>query len=104
MKYFQRLVMAHINSSLPARLDPLQFAYRHNRSTDDAISLGLRSSLEHLDIKDTYVRLVLVDYSSAFNTIILSRLISKLRDLGLSSTPCNWIVSFLTHGLQSMKI
>eukprot|EP00061_Rhincodon_typus_P003981 g21468.t1 len=31
---------------------------------------ALHSSLEHVDNKDTYVRLLLVDYSSAFNTII----------------------------------
>eukprot|EP00061_Rhincodon_typus_P006780 g27774.t1 len=31
MKSFEKLVMAHINSSRPACLDPLQFAYRHNR-------------------------------------------------------------------------
>eukprot|EP00061_Rhincodon_typus_P016256 g44371.t1 len=30
MKCFDRLVMAHINSSVPAHLDPLQFAYEHN--------------------------------------------------------------------------
>eukprot|EP00061_Rhincodon_typus_P003049 g19157.t1 len=59
MKCFERLVMAHINSSLPACLDPLQFAYRHNRSTVAAISLALHSSLEHLDNKDTYIRLLL---------------------------------------------
>eukprot|EP00061_Rhincodon_typus_P003690 g20723.t1 len=56
MKCFKRLVMAHINSSLPTCLNPLQFAYRHNRSTEDAISLALHSSLEHLDNKDTYIR------------------------------------------------
>eukprot|EP00061_Rhincodon_typus_P000704 g12500.t1 len=49
MKCFERLVMAHINSSLPTCLDPLQFAYCHNRSTVDAISLASHSSLEHLD-------------------------------------------------------
>jgi hypothetical protein len=38
MKYFERLVMAHINSILPDTQDPLQFAYRPNRSTGDAIS------------------------------------------------------------------
>ena len=37
MKGFERLVMAHINTILPDILDPLQFAYRPNRSTDDAI-------------------------------------------------------------------
>ena len=58
-------------------LDPLQFAYRHNRSTANAISLALHSILEHLDNKDTYARLVFIDYSSAFNTIIPTRLISN---------------------------
>eukprot|EP00061_Rhincodon_typus_P003380 g19942.t1 len=104
MKCFKTLVMAHINSSFPTCLDPLQFAYRHNRSTEDAISLALHSSLEHLDNKDTYVRLLLVDYSSTFHTIIPSRLISKLHALGLSSTLCNWILSFLTYRPQSLRI
>ena len=33
--------MAHINTIKPETLDPLQFAYRPNRSTDDAISIAL---------------------------------------------------------------
>ncbi len=40
MKVFERLLKKHICSSFPATLDPLQFAYRPNRSTDDAISQG----------------------------------------------------------------
>eukprot|EP00061_Rhincodon_typus_P014797 g42090.t1 len=52
---------------------------KHMQSTADAISLALHSSLEHLDKKDTYVRLLLIDYSFAFNTTIPSRLISKLQ-------------------------
>ena len=38
MKYFERLVMAYINTIIPDTLDLLQFTYRPNRSTDDAIS------------------------------------------------------------------
>ncbi|KAK1795620.1 hypothetical protein P4O66_001117 [Electrophorus voltai] len=30
-------------------MDPLQFAYRHNRSTDDAIAHLLHTTLTHLD-------------------------------------------------------
>eukprot|EP00061_Rhincodon_typus_P007590 g29433.t1 len=41
-------------------------------------SAALHSSLEHLDNKDVYVRLLCINYSSAFNTIIPSRLISKI--------------------------
>ncbi len=36
IKVFERLLKNHICSSIPATLDPLQFAYRPNRSTDDA--------------------------------------------------------------------
>jgi hypothetical protein len=41
MKCFERLVKDHITSTLPDTLDPLQFAYRCNRSTDDAIAITL---------------------------------------------------------------
>ena len=45
MKCFERLVMAHINTIFPETLNPLQFAYRLNRSTDDAISIAFDTSL-----------------------------------------------------------
>ncbi|KAK3546812.1 hypothetical protein QTP86_002919 [Hemibagrus guttatus] len=54
MKYFKRLVMRHIKTELPPSLDPLQFAYCPNRSTDDAIPTTFHLSLTHLDNKDTY--------------------------------------------------
>eukprot|EP00061_Rhincodon_typus_P011712 g36942.t1 len=47
---------------------------------------------------------MLIDYSSAFNTIIPSRLISNLCDLGLGSKLCNWILSFLIYRQQSVRI
>ncbi len=73
MKVFERLLKNHIYSSIPATLDPLQFAYRTNISTDDAISQVLHSSLTHIDSNNgNYVRLLFIDYSSAFNTIVPS--------------------------------
>ncbi|KAI3354592.1 hypothetical protein L3Q82_019091 [Scortum barcoo] len=89
MKCFERLVKLFITSSIPDSLDPLQFAYRPNRSTEDAIALTLHTALSHLDQRDTYVRMLFIDYSSAFNTIVPSKLVTKLRDLGLNSAlPC----------------
>ncbi|KAK1794453.1 hypothetical protein P4O66_011325, partial [Electrophorus voltai] len=49
MKCFKKIVRDFITSSLPASMDPLQFAYRHNRSTDDAIAHLLYTTLTHLD-------------------------------------------------------
>ena len=96
MKYFERLVMAHINTFIPETLDPLQFAYRPNRSTDDGISIALHTALSHLDKRKSYVRMLLIDYISAFNSIVPLKFITKLRNLGLNTSLCNWILDFLT--------
>ncbi len=105
MKVFERLLTNHICSSSPATLDPLQFAYRPNRSTDDAIFQLLHSSLTHIDSKNgNYVRLLFIDYSSAFNTIVPIKLAVKLTDLGLNSSLCDWIQDFLTARPQVVKM
>ena len=40
--------------------------------------------------------MLFIDYSSAFNTIVPSKLIIKLEALGLNPTLCNWVLDFLT--------
>ncbi len=105
MKVFERLLKNHICSSIPVNLDPLQFAYQPNRSTDNAISHILHSSLTHIDSKyGNYVRLLFIDYSSAFNTIVPIKLAVKLTDLGLNSSLCDWIQDFLTGRPQVVKM
>ncbi|KAK3556547.1 hypothetical protein QTP70_009456 [Hemibagrus guttatus] len=52
----------------------------------------------------TCVRMLLIDFSSAFNTIIPQHLIEKLSLLGLNTSFCNWILDFLTGRPQSVRI
>ncbi|KAI4895898.1 hypothetical protein NFI96_014985 [Prochilodus magdalenae] len=80
---------------------PVRFAYRQNRSTDDAVALTLHTALSHLDKKNSYVRMLFVD--SAFNTIVSLRLDIKLKDLGLNSSLSSWILNFLTDRRQVVK-
>ncbi|KAK1806314.1 hypothetical protein P4O66_000031 [Electrophorus voltai] len=64
MKCFEKLVRDFITSSLPASMDPLQFAYRHNRSTDDAIAHLLHTTLTHLDEgRGNYVKMLFTDHN-----------------------------------------
>ena len=70
--------MSHIKKTIPDTLDPLQFAYRRNRSTDDAVNTAIHTALTHLENKDTYVRMLFIDYRSAFNTVLPTRLAEKL--------------------------
>ncbi len=102
MKVFERLLKNHICSSIPVTSDTLQFAYCPNRSTDDAISHVLHFSLKHIDSKNgNYVRLLFIDYSSAFNTIVPIKLADKLTYLGLNSLLCDWIQDFLTSAFTA---
>jgi hypothetical protein len=103
MKCFERLVMAHIYTIIPETLDPLQFALHPNRPTDDAISIALHTALSHLDKRNIYMRMLFIDYSSAFKTIVPSKLITKLRILGLNTSLCNWILDFLTGRPQVVR-
>ncbi|KAK3510886.1 hypothetical protein QTP70_024380, partial [Hemibagrus guttatus] len=70
MKCFERLVMRHIKTQIPPSLDPLQFVYCPNCSTDDAVTPTLHLALTHLDNKDSYtlgehrVAILFIDESS----------------------------------------
>ncbi|KAK3569479.1 hypothetical protein QTP86_031423 [Hemibagrus guttatus] len=70
MKCFEKLVRSHITSLLPPSLDSHQFAYKGNRSTEDAVATALHAAFSHLEKQGSYVQMLFVDYSSAFNTIL----------------------------------
>uniref|UniRef100_A0AAX7SSM7 Reverse transcriptase domain-containing protein n=1 Tax=Astatotilapia calliptera TaxID=8154 RepID=A0AAX7SSM7_ASTCA len=94
----------HQPLTLLPTLDPHQFAYRQNRSTEDALSIALHSVLSHLDNNNTYARMLFIDFSSAFNTIHPSQLIRKLTDLGIRSLICKWLLDFLTNRPQHVRL
>lgn len=91
MKPFERLVLKHINTQLAQKLDPLQFAYLLNHSTDDAILSSLHLILSHLD------------FNSAFNTVIMQKLVRKLDLQGINTFLFNWILDYLFDRLQSVS-
>ena len=89
---------------MPEILDPLQSACRPNRSTDDAISIALHTALSHMHKNSTYVRILIINYSSAFNTIVPSKPFNKVWTLGLNTSFCNWILVFLTGCPQVVRV
>ena len=91
-----------MNTIITETLDPLQFAYRPNRSTDDGISITLNTALSHLDKRNTYVRMLVIDYSSAFNTIEPTKLITKLRTIDPNT--CTWILDCLMGRPQVVRV
>ncbi len=106
MKSFERLVLAYLKDTTGPLLEPLQFAYRTNRSVDDAVpsTQGPHFILQHLDRPGTYVRILFVDFSSAFNTFVPSLLQPKLTQLSVPASVCQWITSFLTDRQQLVRL
>ena len=101
MKIFEKLVAKHLSNMT---LDPLQFAYRRNRSVEDAVSLCIHSILQHLETSSRYARILFIDFSAAFNNIIPARLCDKLLQMGVSRSMCNWIFDFLTNRSQVVRV
>lgn len=104
MKCFEKLILCHIKACLPLNLDPHQFAYRANRSTEGAIVTALHIALSHLEQPGSYVRMLFIDYSSAFNTIIPDILVDKLTNIALPPSTCAWIKDFMTDRPETVKV
>ena len=49
MKVCERVVLCKLEKLLKDYIDPLQFAYRKNRSTDDAVLYSLENIYSHLE-------------------------------------------------------
>ncbi|KAK3538384.1 hypothetical protein QTP86_001555, partial [Hemibagrus guttatus] len=104
MKSFERLVLSYLKDITDPLLDPLQFAYRANRSVDDAVNMALHFILQHLDSPGSYARILFVDFSSAFNTIIPALLRDKLFQLNVPDSMCGWITDLLTDRRQFVRL
>ena len=85
MKVCERMVLCKLEKLVKDYIDPLQFAYRKNRSTDDAVLYSLENIYLHLK-KGSIVRLMFINFSSAFNTIQPHLRVQKLLNMKLLSS------------------
>lgn len=83
-------MLKRIKTAFPDNLNPHQFAYKANKSTEDAIALALHEALSHLESPGNYIRMLFIDYSSAFNTVFPELLVSKMLKLNFPGSLCSW--------------
>ena len=104
MKCMEKIVLNHILSCLSPVQDPLQFAYRANRSVEDAILIFCDNIYRHLDFPKNYCRVLFIDFSSAFNTIQPHMLLPKLDKINVNKHVISWIFDFLSNRKQFVKL
>lgn len=104
MKCFEKCVVSMLKAGVADKLDPLQFAYRQGRGTEDAINSIMHLILKHLESPKAYARLLFIDFSSAFNTIQPQLLMEKMKQLCVNPLITKWYYSFLTDRTQCVKV
>ena len=104
LKHCAELVKSHILSGTQKLLDPFQFAYQPSRGVDDAILTLLNMVYRHLEGATSHVRVLFVDFSSAFNTIQPYILAQRLiQDFSLDGGLVLWLLDFLSHAHSESK-
>ena len=101
---FVRIVLKCLKTSIDLLLNQHLFAYLGNKSLDDVVAISLHHIPEHLERPGTYTRILFIDVSSAFNTIIPYKLFDKVSLLNVHPVICHWVLNFLLHTFQSVKV
>ena len=86
-----------------AIVDKYQSAYLPHRSTETALTLIINDILISLDNKAPCY-LVLIDLSSAFNTLDHNILSIRLNEIGIYGQVHSWFMSFVSSITSSVKI
>ena len=81
--------------------DSQQFAYRPNRSAQDALICLTDYIISHTDARPAnYARCLFIDFSSAFNTLRPSVLVETLQRLEVDGNIIGRLKSFFTNRKQ----
>ena len=104
-KILERIVskqlIAHVNKN--NLFYPFQSAFRNDHSTETALLRITDTILSTLN-SNTCCQLILLDLSSAFDTLDHNILISRLTLIGISDLALQWFTSYLTNRNISIMI
>lgn len=104
MKCFERIVLGMLREQVKSVIDPYQFAYRRNRSVEDAVLSLLHYTHSHIENGGAYARILYVDFSSAFNTVQTHLLVQKLKEMQVSPYLTLWVADFLSDRTQAVQV
>ena len=104
MKCLEKLVLKEIVKFTKPQMDQHQFAYQPKLGVEDAVLTLLHKTSAHLEDKNTYSRVMFIDFSSAFNTLQPHVIVKTLQELNVPDKWCYWILEFLTNRKQYVRV
>ena len=103
-KVFESIVVKWVDDSLLSEIDDKQFGGITGTSTTDALVEMANMWYEATDKLDVLVKIILLDFSKAFDLINHRILIEKLHSFGIPSHILRWVASFLMDRTQKVKV
>lgn len=103
-KMLERIVFDQLTEYLRDNdlLDPCQFAYRRNSSTQICIMRMLDDIRLAADRRKVTIS-IFFDFSKAFDRVRHGILLKKLKEMELSDFPLDWIASYLSGRMQAVR-
>ena len=86
------------------KLDPFQFTYKAHRGVEDASITLFNLISQHVESANAYIRILFVDFSSAFNTIEPYVLLKRLINMHVNTNIILWISDFLRERPQRVCV
>lgn len=98
------VVRSHVGPAVLKQIDPDQYGGIPNSSTLHALISMVHRWTEATDGSGAAVRVVLFDYRKAFDLIDHQTLVRKIFTLDIPRCVANWVVDFLSHRKQRVKL
>lgn len=99
-KCMQRVVAGELPTNIEEFLYQLQFAYKLKQGVEGASLNLLKTATRYLDLPNSFVRILFMDFTSAFNTRNIYLLLDHLQRLQVNATLMLWIKEFLKDRSQ----
>ncbi|KAK2189426.1 hypothetical protein NP493_107g07014 [Ridgeia piscesae] len=103
-KVFESIIMKWVDETIEAEIDAKQFGGISGTSTTDVLVELVHMWYKATDKLNSYVRVVMLDFSKAFDLINHHLLLNKLQSYGLPAHILRWMATFLLDRAQRVKI
>ncbi len=93
-KCMEKVAAGELTTKVAEYLDLLQFAYKPKRGVEDTSLTLLEIATRHLDLLNSLVWILFMDFTSAFNTVNIGLLLESIQRLWVDTSLVLWIKDF----------
>ena len=103
-KTFESLVLKWVDDAIREKIDPKQFGCIKGTGTTDALVELMHKWYDETDHNETFVRVLILDYTKGFDLINHEILIEKLLQMDIPRHIVRWMAAYLLDRTQMVKV